>query len=288
MPPLPPDFTCSTVRRAARFARLQVTIYLDLTREFNAGRLRAVICSGQAVVLHRLAVVSKDGDWILREDEDALQHVLRVLGRHGARYRYGAPLDVRWMSGGWSAHLEFREAGLRVRTDFFTRPPRIAAQELARMWLEQEGRNPAFIDARLLAEQKKTNREKDYAAIGELARLLTDPRDQLRYSRSSRDLIALATRHPELVRSLAGERPVLERIEEGRDALEEALDREKRALMRVNEERLEDYRHASREWETHWPRLGERIEGLPLSKAHPMLVEAATNLLPTRVIGSNP
>jgi len=42
-------------------------IYLDLTREFNAGRLRVVICSGQAVVLHRLAVMSKDGDWILRD-----------------------------------------------------------------------------------------------------------------------------------------------------------------------------------------------------------------------------
>ena len=32
-----------------------MTIYLDLTREFNRGRLRTIICSGQAVVLHRLA-----------------------------------------------------------------------------------------------------------------------------------------------------------------------------------------------------------------------------------------
>jgi hypothetical protein len=44
--------------------------YLDLTREFNAGRLRAVIASGQAVVLHRLAIMSKDGDWILLEDPE--------------------------------------------------------------------------------------------------------------------------------------------------------------------------------------------------------------------------
>ena len=73
-----------------------MTIYLDLTREFNAGALRAVIASGQAAVLHRLAIASKDGDWILREDPVALDHVLHVLARHGARYRFGAPLDVRW------------------------------------------------------------------------------------------------------------------------------------------------------------------------------------------------
>ena len=44
-----------------------VNIYLELTEAFNTGALRAIICSGQAVVLHRLAIMSKDGDWILRE-----------------------------------------------------------------------------------------------------------------------------------------------------------------------------------------------------------------------------
>lgn len=107
---------------AARLV-LRLTVYLDLTRELNAGRLRAVISSGQAAVLHRLAIASKDGSWILREEPEALDHVLSVLARHGARYRFGAPLDVRWMSGGWSAHFEFQHGDLRVRTDFFTRPP---------------------------------------------------------------------------------------------------------------------------------------------------------------------
>ncbi len=84
-----------------------MSIYLDLTRQFNAGALRAILSSGQAVVLHRLAIMSKDGDWILREEAQATQHVLQVLEGRGARYRFGAPSDVRWMSGGWSAHLEF-------------------------------------------------------------------------------------------------------------------------------------------------------------------------------------
>ncbi len=81
-----------------------MNIYLQLTKRFNSGKLRAVICSGQAVVLHRLAIMGKDGDWILREDSETLVHILIVLSEYNARYRFGAPLDVRWMCGGWTSH----------------------------------------------------------------------------------------------------------------------------------------------------------------------------------------
>lgn len=47
--------------------------YLELTRELNQGRLRALISSGQAVVVHRLAIMSKDGDWVLREDDETTE-----------------------------------------------------------------------------------------------------------------------------------------------------------------------------------------------------------------------
>jgi hypothetical protein len=108
--------------------------YLDLTEAFNRGRRRALVSSGQAVVLHRLAIMSKDGDWVLREDEEALRHVLDVLASRGARYRFGAPLDVRWLAGGWSAHFEHSRDGLRLRTDFVTRPPRLSSESLERLW----------------------------------------------------------------------------------------------------------------------------------------------------------
>ncbi len=45
-----------------------MNIYLELTRQFNQGQVRAIVAGGQAVVLHRLALMSKDGDWIPRED----------------------------------------------------------------------------------------------------------------------------------------------------------------------------------------------------------------------------
>ncbi len=258
-----------------------VNIYVSLTKEFNEGRLRSVISSGQAVVLHGLAVMSKDGDWILREDEEALAHVLGVLAGHGARYRFGAPLDVRWMSGGWSAHFEFRHDAIRIRTDFVTRPPRI--RDLDRLWKEQEGRELPFVAVRDLADMKKTSRDRDYAVIGELARLMTDVRDQFLYSQSARDLIELAGKHPDVARELAAERPCLSLVPEGRRPLQEALYRERIELIQADEERLSAYRQAAEGWAAAWPEVRRRTGALPLIEAHGAMLEAAADVLPFRV-----
>ena len=260
-----------------------MTIYLDLTREFNSSRLRAVICSGQAAVLHRLAMASKDGDWILREDRESLSHVLGVLSTHGARYRFGAPLDLRWMCAGWSAHFEFQRHGSRVRTDFFTRPPRVAAVDLARMWAEQEGRDPPFTDARMFAQMKKTDRQKDYPFIGEIARRMENPRDRLLFSRSAEDLIAMAGEHADLLQSLCAERPLLARVGTDRRALAEALQLEMLDLMELNERRLNSYRAASSAWAASWPALSRELEELPLVEAHALMLSRASGLLPERV-----
>lgn len=258
-----------------------VNIYVRLTREFNEGRLRSVISSGQAVVLHRLAIMSKDGDWILREDEETLAHVLGVLAGHGARYRYGAPLDVRWMSGGWSSHFEFRHDAIRMRTDFVTRPPRI--RDLERLWKEQEGRELPFLNAKDLAELKKTSRDRDYAVIGELARLMAGVRDQFLYSQSARDLIELAGKHPDVARELAAERPCLSLVPEGRRPLQEALYRERIELIQADEDRLSAYTRAAEDWAAAWPEVRRRTHALPLIEAHATMVEAAADVLPFQV-----
>jgi hypothetical protein len=254
--------------------------YLELTAAFNQGRLRALLSSGQAVVVHRLAIMSKDGDWVLREDAEAVTHILGVLADRGARYRFGAPLDLRWLAGGWSAHLEMRTAPLRLRTDFVTRPPRIDPAWLARIWAAADATGNDVVDPVALAALKLTDREKDYAVIGELARLMTDPRDQLRYCRSSRDLVELAARYPADLAEAVRHRPLLARIAAGREALDEELDRERRAQMRVNEERLQRYRAAAEGWAAQWPALQSRIEGLPLLAAHQTVTAAAESALP--------
>ena len=109
-------------------------VYFELTREFNRDGVIAVLGSGQAVVHYRIAMMSKDGDWILRESLEACARVLEVLEGHGARYRPGAPLDVRWLAGGWSSHFEFLdEKRRRVRCDFFSRPPRVSLKAVEKL-----------------------------------------------------------------------------------------------------------------------------------------------------------
>lgn len=254
--------------------------YLDLTRELNRGRLRALISSGQAVVVHRLAIMSKDGDWILREESEVTDHVLETLSRRGSRYRFGAPLDVRWLAGGWSAHFEHRAGGLRLRTDFVTRPPRIPPDELARLWAQAEAQGSEVVALEPLAAMKMTNREKDYAVLGELARRMSDPRSQLLYSRSSRDLMRLAEEHPEALAETLPRRPLLARIPAGRDALDEALDRERRTLIRANEERLARFRAAAEAWAALWPEVTREIADRSLLEAHRIVTSRALEVLP--------
>lgn len=257
--------------------------YLELTARFNEGRIRAIICSGQAVVLHGLAVMSKDGDWILREDEEALGYILSVLDDCGASYRFGAPLALPWMRMGWSSHFEFKKADLRVRVDLFTRPPRITLDELGALWSRVESEAPEYpvTDLHNLARLKLTNRERDYAVLGEIARKFERVEDQMIWSRSARDLIGLARDHPQEARTLEQRRHLLQLAITGdRDALEAALDRERRKFMRANEQRLEAMQALMEPWRQSWSRLQKAIKGLSLLEAHHVIVEEAHELLP--------
>lgn len=257
-----------------------MNIYVQLTHEFNAGRMRTILSSGQAVVLHQLAIMSKDGDWILREDNEALTHVLAVLSSHGAHYRFGAPLDIRWMMNGWSSHFEFMQNGLRIRTDFVTRPPRISLARLEQIWTEQQTRELPFVDMADLAELKKTNREKDYAVIGELTRMMITIEDQLRYSRSAREIIELSDKHPAVAMAIAVERPVITAAAQGIERLEVKLDAERRYLMHTNEKRLALYQSASEPWAELWPDLERKTASLPLVEAHQIITSQARQILP--------
>lgn len=274
------EWPAGGVRRYASHVSPVSNPYLELTALFNKGRLRTLLSSGQAVVFHRLAIMSKDGDWIVREDEEALTHVLGVLADRGSHYRFGAPLDHRWLAGGWSSHLEFRSAGLRLRTDFVSRPPRITSQELAAMWKQAETTGIPVVDLEPLAAIKLTNREKDYVVVGELARQMKDPRQQMRFSRSARDLIDLGAKHPDLLREAASERPLLHEVHAGIGPLEEAIDRERRALMHRNEERLAAYERAAAVWAASWSSLNEDLRSRDLRDAHRVMVARAEGHLP--------
>ena len=174
-------------------------IYFSLTREFNADGPIAAIASGQAVVYYRIAIMSKDGDWILKESREACERVLSVLSSKGAHYRPGAPLDTRWLAGGWSSHFEFADERKRIRCDFFSRPPRVPEGALKELFSGDEpdktNRLPV-VDLESLILMKQTQRAKDYPTIGELARQLT-PERELELTTDPDRIVQLAPRFGE-------------------------------------------------------------------------------------------
>ncbi len=263
---------------------VQSNIYLDLTNEFNAGELRAILSSGQAVVVHKLAVVSKDGDWIARETPAALNHILATLESYGAHYRFGAPLDVRWMGGGWSAHFDWQTDGYRARADFVTRPPRLAPEELAALWREQKAGAAKHlpvptIDVRRLIELKKTDRGRDYMIIGDLARRL-DVLPQLLSSQSSLDIVRLTQEHPEIFAQAKVIRPALEAAERGVEELELALFQERRQMIKANQDRLLRFSQLAQPWRLVWRDIEKDVKQSPLREAHKIIVERAEGVLP--------
>jgi hypothetical protein len=251
-------------------------VYFDLTRAFNASRPAVVLASGQAVVYHRVAIMSKDGDWILRETHEACAEVLQVLAARGARYRPGAPLDVRWLAGGWSSHFEFAdERGRRVRCDFFSRPPRVGAAAIERLFSSQT--DPLrVVDLETLILLKHTQRAKDYAVIAELASRLPPDRE-IELTTDADRLLALAPHFG----TRSTRRAVQAALQGDRDATIVALARETDALQRADRRRLEAYASAAEAYLRAFG--GVPVESRSLPEGHAAICAMAERLLPAHV-----
>jgi hypothetical protein len=253
-------------------------IYFDLTGELNREGTIALLTSGQAVVYYQTAIMSKDGDWILRETRDACSRVLSLLGARGARYRAGAPLDIRWLAGGWSSHLEFQDdRGRRIRCDFMTRPPRVEAAALESLFehREEPGRLQV-VDLVTLMRMKRTQRAKDYPVIGELARLLPAEVEIL-FTTDPDRILELARTHGKGVDRL----PVQEALRgASREDVAIALARETYRYQEEDRMRLAEYEKAARPYQEMLVRGGILEKKLP--DAHALIVALAEEHLPFR------
>ncbi len=250
-------------------------IYFELTREFNAEKPIAILTSGQAVVFYRIAMMSKDADWIIEESATACEKILSILARHGAHYRPGAPLDVRWLSGGWSSHFQFIEKqGRRIRCDFLSRPPRLGKETISKLFASPQKDLLRVIDIKSLIHMKQTQRSKDYPIIGELARLLP-PGEELEFTTDPDRLIALAplygkhSQRPSVKAALSGS---------GREAVITALALEINRLQEMDKTRLERYEKASERYFLKFRESG--LSELPLLEAHEQIVRSAQQFLP--------
>jgi hypothetical protein len=249
-------------------------LYFELTRELNAEGPIAALASGQAVVFYRLAMMSKDGDWILMETPAACRRVLDVLTRHGARYRPGAPLDVRWLAAGWSSHFElFDPKGRRIRCDFLTRPPRVAVEELPALF-SATAAPTLVVPIEPLIRMKQTQRAKDYPVIGELARLLP-PEREIELTTDPDRILALSPHH-----GGGSMRRAVQAAREGRsrDEVVVELAREADRMQAEDRARLERFRTAAEPFLQEFHASGIADQELP--EAHQRAVDLALRTLP--------
>ena len=251
-------------------------VYFELTEAFNAERPTAALASGQAVVFYRIAIMSKDGDWVIREAADACDRVLTVLESHGARYRPSAPLDLRWLAGGWSSHFEFfDERHRRVRCDFVSRPPRVPATALDALFARASSSQLLTVDVESLILMKRTQRAKDYAVIGPLAALLP-PEREIELTTDPDRILELAPRA-----GLVSTRPaVTAALDAGRREVVIALAEEADDFQQRDRRRVKTYEQAAARYLAEC-RL-KRLADLPIREAHARMSEAAEDLLPKR------
>ena len=253
-------------------------VYFELTREFNRLGPAAALSSGQAVVYYRLAIMSKDGDWIVREAPEACAQVLAVLSQHGARHRPAAPLDVRWLCGGWSSHFEFSDAReRRIRCDFVSRPPRVSSDAIAAMFRRPAaGQDFPVVDRETLMRLKQTGRAKDYAVIGELARQLP-PDEEIEWSTDVDRILELAvdaggaSARPSVRAAWSGA---------GRAAVVAALALEIDELQQTDRRRVAVYQRAAEPYLAEFRQ--KALDRLPLQRAHEQACQLAEALLPQR------
>jgi hypothetical protein len=225
--------------------------------------------------------MSKDGDWVLEESAEACETILSVLSDRGARYRPGAPLDPRWLAGGWSSHFEFAdERGRRVRCDFLSRPARADLKGIGQLMRQHaDPGKPAVIDLENLILMKRTQRAKDYPVIGELARLLAPDRE-IRYTTDPDRILELAPAWGEGI-----DRPPVREALRGasREEVVVALARENDTLQLADRVRMDAYERAASKYFAQLVR--SVLLDHPVRQAHVEIVELASRLLPTSPAG---
>jgi len=266
--------------------------YFELHSRFRRAGAEVLLSSGQACVAFGIAAFSKDGDWIVREDDGSCDAVRAVLAQEGAQYRLGAPLSPEWLRLGLTSHFEYRnEDGVRVRTDFCSRPPRVP--DLNRLWKSSvRAGDLDLVDIESLIRLKQTRRLRDYAVIGALAEVAGLDYGlagvALSYLQDYALLSQAVERWPEEARQ--NPRPAVRLLTEGapRREVVTALALEQDALIQQDEERIQslmarvgDFPERFAELRREW-----RRDGVPLPRQHEQLMELATCLLnPNRPTG---
>jgi len=254
------------------------SFYEEVGNALLAKGLTPLATGGIACVAYKLAQKTKDCDIIIPVDQAhrVLEHIATTTF-HGApphyALNYGAPLDSRWLAGGWSSHTFFGDAeNTEARLDIFGLPPRVKnpRPDEKRFYLSRDG----------VAAMKKTQRDKDWPFVSILGMKMLvqdNPRGFLHLFDEQELLKEMKIRTPSA--ELIAERPVLELARIKSPNLLKYLKAERDFWQTLDRLRLDTYKAA-------WVPYRKAVEALPelrhapLLTQHAQLVALAQTLLP--------
>ena len=221
-----------------------IEFYLDLVRRAQERGIRCAITSGMACVAFEIAESTKDCD-LLCDPEMADQFIALLaespLGEAPCQYRgnISPPLDSRWLKGGWTSHFEW--PGTEAYLDVFGIAPRARSS-----WFE--GTSPVYAHPHVVADMKRTGRDKDWPFLTALGVKLVeggDPRGWLHIYDAER-MAELLVKHPEIPTKIIESRPLLRLLLTRTPGLEAALRLERTFWMDLSKLRVREYEYPLR------------------------------------------
>jgi len=249
-------------------------------RELHAAGVRFAITSGQACVYFGLQQTTKDSDWIIEPDDLSLLRSVLADAESSGEFRVsyravcGAPLDQAFLGNGWTSHLTMTDSDAdEHHLDFFGKAPRVRE-------LERDAVDPDFASRLLVAQMKKTDREKDWPfvfALGRQAMAMGDVRGVL-HGQEADWLIDAWSQVPEDSRvGLIRQRPLLGLIDTQPHRLRRAIVIEKHVWGSINRERYSVYQRSWKEFYRQWRREPgfQWPRQIPFLEQHARLDEAA-------------
>jgi hypothetical protein len=229
--------------------------------------IRHVLTSGMACVEYGIQQNTKDTDWIIHPED--LEKLTAMLGecergltgrnwRVSYRPLFGAPLVMEYQRGGWTSHLAIHDEAdsPEHHLDIFGHPPRVRFDEIF------TDNSTGLADRLIVAQMKKTDRDKDWPMIEALCWQIEDEWQTVLHLRTPEKLEELWRRCPDEIKpALITRRPLLEILDTGSMKLVKALAIERMIWEQVNKQRYRRYQAEWKEflrcWRSHpgycWP-----------------------------------
>jgi len=260
-----------------------IEFYLELVRHAQERGICCAITSGMACVAYQVAEATKDCDLLCEPDHAAdFLALLADSPIDGAPCRYrgniSPPLDARWHSGGWTSHFEW--PGTEAFLDVFGVAPRARSA-----W--QEEMRPPYAHPHVVADMKRTAREKDWPFVTDLGVLLLeqgDARGWLHlYDAALVEKLSSGLEIPEEVISV---RPALRLVLRDRERFRAAIAAERIFWEHASEGRVKRYEKHLRPYLSA-VRKAEAGKTLALLEQHEIRIACAETHLPVRPLGAN-